>query len=267
MPDEPVVQTPDAPTEPETTTAPTQGEPEAAPATIPAPEGKSAISDETRHRSAQERINKAVLKQREAEREADYWKAKATSQSAEPVATIASDREPQEAEFADYGQYLKALTKWEIRQDRADAARAALTQQQQDYQAELSRAFTPQLQTARAKYDDFDEVVAQPIFSSTTQDLLFHSPQGAEIAYFLGTNPQEALRLNELSPVAAAREIIKLEARFVMQPKTVSSAPAPITPVTGTAPALKDEDTMTTDEWMAHERQKRIAKLKASPFS
>jgi len=262
MADEPVVATIDAPTEPVTTPEPTSGEPDATPAVTPETEGEPAVADEPKQTRFQRRINQMTRQIHDLER-----KLEGTTRPAESAVSLTPEQEPQEANFADYGQYLKALTRYEIRQGQAEVTREASTRQQQAQMAELSRAFEPQIQAARTKYEDFDEVVAQPIFSSTTQEMLLHSPQGAEIAYFLGTNPHEALKLNGLSPVVAAREMIKLESRFALQPKTVSGAPAPITPLSGTAPAIKDPEKMSTDEWMAHERQQRIERLKAKSFS
>jgi len=256
-----VEQTPDTTTEPVVESTPTP-EPEVAPITgAPATEGESAPTEEPKQTRFQRRIDQMTRKIHDLER-----KLETTTRPTEPHTASAPEQEPQEGDFTDYGQYLKALARHEVRQQQIEARREAVTQQQQQQIAELSRNFEPQIQAARAKYEDFDEVIAQPLFSPMTQEMLLHSPQGAEIAYFLGTNPQEALKLNALSPVVAAREIIKLEGRFAVQPKTVSSAPEPITPLTGSAPAVKDPNKMTTEEWMAHEKQQRIERLKAKPF-
>lgn len=261
MADEIVEQTPNAQTEPVVET-PATPEPEAAPTiATPATDGESAPIEEPKQTRFQRRIDQLTRKVHDLERA-----LASTTRPAEPAVPSAPDQEPQEGDFADYGQYLKALARHEVRQQQAEVLREAVTQQQQEQIAELSRNFEPQLQAARAKYEDFDEVIAQPLFSPITQEMLFQSPQGAEIAYFLGTNPQEAHRLNTLPPLVAAREMVKLEGRFAVQPKTVSSAPAPFTPLTGSAPAVQDPSKMTTEEWMAHEKQQRIERLKAKPF-
>lgn len=255
MADEIVEPTPDATPEPTTTP-----EPEVAPVTPPAAEGEPLPAEEVKQTRYQRRIDQLTRRNADLQRELDT-----RSRPTEPaVQTV--DHEPQETDFTDYGQFLKALTKYEIRQGQAESAREAVTRHQQEQSAELSRNFEPQLQAARVKYEDFDEVVAQPIYSQATQEMLLQSPQGAEIAYFLGTNPQEALKLSQLSPVAVAREIVKMETRFTMQPKTVSAAPAPITPITGSAPSTKEPSKMTTVEWMAWDRQQRVERLKVRPF-
>lgn len=256
MVDEIVEPTPDATPEPTITP-----EPEAAPITPPVAEGDPLLAEEAKQTRFQRRIDQLTRKNADLQRELDV-----RSRPTEPAVPVTPDHEPQETDFTDYGQYLKALTKYEIRQGQAESARETATRHHQEQFNELSRNFEPQLQSARVKYEDFDEVVAQPIYSSATQEILLQSPQGAEIAYFLGTNPHEALKLNQLSPVAIAREIVKMETRFSMQPKTVSAAPAPITPITGSTPVTKDPKNMTTEEWMTWDKQQKIERLKVKPF-
>ena len=117
----------------------------------------------------------------------------------------------------------------------------------------------------KEKHPDYEEVIQRPVFSEELADAIYTSKQGPDIAYHLGNNEAEALRIRSLPPVEMSREIGKLEARFsVGEPtrRTVSGAPAPITPVQGTATVEKDPEKMTTPEWMAHEKQKNIEKIK-----
>jgi hypothetical protein len=187
---------------------------------------------------------------------------------ATPVTTAPSaDVEPQEAEFSDYGSYIKALTAYGVRAAQREAEQASKVNAQRAVDAALAQDFEPQLQAARAKYDDFDDVVSAPIFAPETQVMLMQSPHGAEIGYYLGLHPAEAATLNTLTPVAKARAIIALEQKmWTQQTKTVSTAPAPITPVAGSAVSVKDPSKMTTDEWMTWDRQQRLERLKAKPL-
>jgi hypothetical protein len=131
----------------------------------------------------------------------------------------------------------------------------------------MAAQFEPQITAARAKYEDFDDVVSAPIFAQDTYAMLMQSPHGAEIGYYLGLRPQEADAMNRMSPVAKARAIVALEQKIgTQQTKTVSTAPAPITPVTGAAGSVKDPDKMTTDEWMVWNRQQHLERLKTKPL-
>lgn len=226
--------------------------------------------EQKRHRSAQERINKAVRGQREAERERDrVTRELEAERSGKPIVTAA---EPKPDDFATTEEYVKAAAKWEAKQEiqRAREIEAHETRTRQATQAheEALTRFEPLVEKARVKYEDFDEVTSAPLYGPQTQQLLYQSPQGAEIAYYLGTHPQEADKMNRMSLVEAARTIVKLESRFdAPQPKSVSSAPPPITPVTGNVPTAKDPDKMTTAEWMAWNKQQRLEQLKANPFA
>ena len=71
----------------------------------------------------------------------------------------------------------------------------------------------------------------------------------ADIAYYLGQNIPEARRIASLSPIAAAREIGKLEARFSGPPqKTTTKAPVPTNPVGGKETVPKNYEDMSEDD-------------------
>lgn len=123
-------------------------------------------------------------------------------------------------------------------------------------------AFLERAAPLKQKYADFESVVDSPVFTPEMREGIFDSEQGPEIAYFLGKNHAEANRIAGLPPAQMLREIGKLEARFAPNPKAVSAAPSPITPVTGTAGPSKDPEQMTTAEWMAWNRQKELERLK-----
>lgn len=117
----------------------------------------------------------------------------------------------------------------------------------------------------REKHADFDEVVERPVFTPDMREAVVGSDQGPEIAYHLGKNQAEAMRIGALPPASILKEIGKLEARFSAEStrRTVSGAPPPITPVEGTATVTREPDDKTpTAEWMAHDRQQRLEKIK-----
>lgn len=235
-------------------------------AETPTPESTPQITEPTpedRQTKFQRRIDKLTREKYDLQRALD-----AVSVQRTPVVQASpADVEPQEADFADYGSYIKALTTFSVRQSQQESALAVRQQQQQAAEAAIVAQFEPQITAARAKYEDFDDVVSAPIFAQDTQAMLMQSPHGAEIGYYLGLRPQEADAMNRMSPVAKARAIIALEQKIgTQQTKTVSTAPAPITPVSGSAGSVKDPDKMTTDEWMAWNRQQHLERLKTKPL-
>jgi hypothetical protein len=131
---------------------------------------------------------------------------------------------------------------------------------------EAASVFLERAAPLKQKYADFDQVVNAPVFTPEMQGAIFDSEQGPEIAYFLGKNKPEADRIAGLPLAQIHREIGRLEARFTPSPRAISTAPAPITPVTGTAGPQIDPEKMTTAQWMAWNQEQRLARLKQNPL-
>jgi hypothetical protein len=165
-------------------------------------------------------------------------------------------------------QYAEALA--ERKAHELLAQREAARQQ-----AAIVEAYQELEETARDKYADFQQVAYNPNLPVT--DVMAQTIQASEIGpdviYWLGSNPKEAARISQLSPILQAREIGKIEARLTSDPpvKKTSSAPAPIAPVAARTTGGASYDTtdprslktMTTSEWIEAERQRQIRKLQA----
>jgi len=102
-------------------------------------------------------------------------------------------------------------------------------------------------EAARDKYDDFEQVAYNPKLPITNvmAETIQSSDIGAELAYYLGSNPKDAERISRMTPLGQAKEIGKIEAKLAAEPpvKRTTSAPAPISPVTARnsgSPALDD---------------------------
>jgi hypothetical protein len=143
-------------------------------------------------------------------------------------------------------------------------------------QAQMLEAYHEREEAARDKYDDFEQVAYNPKLPIT--DVMAQTIQasdvGPDVAYYLGSNPQEATRISKLSPFLQAKEIGKIEAKLASNPpvKKSTSAPAPITPVGTRAAAAnpsydttdpRSTKTMSVSEWIEAERQRQIRKLQA----
>ena len=142
-------------------------------------------------------------------------------------------------------------------------------------QAEIMEAYHDKEEEVRGKYDDFDQVAYNPNLPITDvmAETIRASEVGPELAYHLGSNPKEADRIARLSPFLQAKEIGKIEAKLAAEPpqKKISSAPAPISPVTARAtnPGVTDTTdprstkAMSDSEWIEAERRRQIAKFQA----
>ena len=200
--------------------------------------------------------------QRKWEREQQAKAAEAQAKARVPAELPPADQfETPEA----YAEALAEKRAQELIQQRENAKR----------QAEIMEAYHDKEEEVRSKYDDFDQVAYNPNLPITDvmAETIRASEIGPELAYHLGSNPEEAKRIARLSPFLQAKEIGKIEAKLAENPpvKKTSSAPAPITPVTArvTNPGVTDTtdprstQTMSASEWIEAERRRQIAKQQA----
>lgn len=235
--------------------------------------GDDSAAEKPKPKGVQKRIDELTSNWRSAERERDYWRQMAMrDQSQQPQQPQQDAAPPQPATkpepdtFDSYEDYLDALTEWKV--DQREQARQAETQAQQEKQAKEQQA--QQFQQKAAEYasqtPDFNDamqtLVTLPIAdaqANAMMEVIADSDMGPQLVHHLGTNPTEAMRIAGLSPMAAARELGRIEARLSMPaPKTTTSAPEPVAPIgagESTPPNMND---LSTEDWMA----KRNAQLR-----
>ena len=183
-------------------------------------------------------------------------------QRSQAAADIAPDQ------FDTYDAYAEALAERKAEEllERRETARQ---------QAEMLEAYHDREETARDKYDDFDQVAYNPNLPVTEHMALSiqASDVGPDLLYWLGSNPKEAGRIARLNPILQAKEIGKIEASLSSNPpvRKTSTAPAPIAPVTARSNGVPRYDTtdprstksMSTSEWIEAERLRQIKKFEA----
>jgi hypothetical protein len=231
--------------------------------------GKEAEQEEPAARKGkggfQRRIDRLTRENAELQEKLADWEATGGKPAARASETSATPAEPAARpkvdDFDDYDKYVEALADWKT--DQKVAALVATQQKSQAEQAareretERARGFQARAKAAAEKYPDFAAVAYSedtPV-SETMREVILESEHGAELAYWLGSHVDEAVRISQLSPVAAAREMGRLEAQIAAQntppaaPKTqpkLTRAPEPIRPVnTATktsAPSVMDEE-------------------------
>jgi hypothetical protein len=143
-------------------------------------------------------------------------------------------------------------------------------------QTELLESYAEREESARDKYEDFEQVVYNPSLRVTTvmAQTIQASDIGPDIAYYLGSNPKEADRIARMTPFLQAKEIGKLEAKLADNPPVVrkqTKAPDPIAPVASNRSSAPKFDTtdprsireMSTGDWIEAERQRQIRAMKA----
>ena len=204
----------------------------------------------------QKRIDKAVAKQREAERRAEEAERRLAEISARPAAVKApattADDEPGPTldQFDDYDKFIDARTEWRTKQtlkaerQREAELRAAASQQEAGRAAKAAwDESEAETREHRADYQEVMDSVKDIELTPAAHFFIFQSDLKAELAYYLGQNREELERINHLEPHRMAYELGKIEARLdapqrsVKAERKVTSAPRPPKPVRGSPAA------------------------------
>jgi len=264
-PQEPTEPEASEPTEPIEGAEPSTDEP-AEPTPVPA----------KKENRVQARIDEITREKYAAKQEAEYWKKVATGEikpqpAPQPVhqPTLAIPNlppEPNQDDFEDWNDYNKALAIWGGKVALAEQTFTTQQKQQQEAQQAVYKTHQDRVTAAKAKYPDFDEVVALAPdirFNDLSYGAILESDQSADLQYYFSSKPEEAARINALLPVQQIKEIAKLETKFAStaQPvKRATQAPQPINPIGGSGSGVVDPDKMTDEQWIEHER-KRLAAM------
>lgn len=224
-------------------------------------------------------VAKRIAKeQRKAQREADKRIAEALQQR-QPEKVAQPDK-PTPDKYKTTEEYVEDLAAWKAAQiiDQRESERQQKEAERR--QVESAQALEAQwhesVSKAEDKYDDFAQVTNNPQLpiSPVMAQAIKASEVGAEVAYYLGKNPDEAARIAKLPAFLAVKEMGKLEAKVESAPpeapKKPSGAPAPIKPVNGkvgnTAIDTTDPKSLEklgTSEWIRQERLRQQRKLEA----
>ena len=234
--------------------------------TTPETEVQTSETPEVAPKSfSQEELDAAIGKrlareQRKWEREQAQRSAETQIVRAAPTASVDQYESPE--------AYAEALAYQ--RAEELIAKREAAKQQSQ-----VLESYQEREESAREKYDDFEQVAYNPKLPITNEmaETIQSSDIGPELAYYLGSNPKDADRISRMTPLSQAKEIGKIEAKLAAEPpvKRTTSAPAPISPVTARASGSPSHDTtdprsiksMTTSQWIEAERARQIKKQQA----
>ena len=214
-------------------------------------------------RRFERRIQKAYQKMAEEKARADFLqkqleetKSKAQVVTSDPSAPTLEQHGFDPEKYAEARATYEAdrrLKEYQSKQ-REDSQKQSIERVSTDWEMKIAKA--------EDKYEDFEEKVGKLDPRNPVVLAIMESDIGADIAYHLGSHVDEAKKIFALSPASAIREIGKLEARLstpTEKPKAPSKAPAPITPLTGTAPvsssAPSDQD--DTADWIK-KRQRQV---------
>ena len=240
-------------------------------------ESQPAEDDAEGEPKAETEEQKSKSQERRERRKAELERIRQSQIDAEAQAKEAQERlkayqeasqnlsEPKQSDFPDFDKYQAALSAFYMMRgfDGREAARLEseakarfekVQQAKQEQAQEAAQNWAAQISEAQQKYPDFDQVARNPNLpiSPALAEQITGSDVAGDLAYYLGKNPEQAARLSSLPPVEMARAIGRIEQQVsAPQPKTVSTAPQPISPVKPKATPVLDPSKMPYDEYVA----------------
>ena len=154
-------------------------------------------------------------------------------------------------------EFIRAAAKHDIRLDQAHMAAQQRAAQAQNAQVQFGQRVASIMEQA---------VTAHPAIAATLNDPSFPMAQHvvralteadspAEVLAHLARNREEAARISKLSPPAALKELLKIEARMSASasvPSAPTAAPPPPRPVRGAGAPPPDVSKMSYAEYKAH---------------
>lgn len=203
----------------------------------------------------------------------------ARANGAQPPSTVQAspgDAEPtlEDCDF-NVSEFQRRHSKWAVAQalkEREESTKQAKTAEEQQ---KIVDTYQERIAEFADEHPDFHEVVGSIQFvpHPEVQAAIMAHEKGAEIAYFLGTNDDEAFQLASIQPHLAAAAVERLAKRLTAaptekqnpppvseapppNPKPVSSAPPPVPSVSGRSPTNIPPEKMTDDEWAKRERER-----------
>lgn len=201
----------------------------------------------------------------------------------QPTAPKASTKPepPDEDSFNSYAEYKQAerkyvedLADWKaketIRALREEEQQNASKAKEKEAAEEAQKTWANRLEAAHEAHPDLDELLEADLPATPAMmQAIVESEVGGELLYRLAKDPAECRRISQLSPLAAARALGRIEVAIEAEtkakegerpseptPKRTSSAPAPLQPLKGTGSATKDPTKLSDAEWMRAQRKR-----------
>lgn len=232
-----------------------------------APQGDAPPSDSSTENGkpesgAEKRIRELTWHRREAERraqEAEQRLRELESRSKQPEQPQGDLRVPIESDYDDPEQYRKDLDAYtrEVYRREAEAVQRQARERETEAQREQRIAdLRDRVGKYAAENPDFVEATQNASMAPLPHliDYMADSDKAPELLHYLAKNPDHASRIEALSPVAAARELARVEYELEQtQAKRLSDAPPPMGDVDDgpTATPTEVTDKQSVSEFLA----------------
>ncbi|SRR6266852_4903582 len=182
---------------------------------------------------------------------------------AKPTRGAFNDPDLYEAALVDYSDKKASWSaRREVRQAIAEQMRKVQENAQAEAQQQMQLAYRAKVDKAITKYPDYHEVAESPDvqISIPMASAIVRSEHGPDVAYFLGSHPDEAARINALLPELQLVEFGMIVAKLANPPKPpITPAPKPIKPIAASATSSSGESDEEPDmESYAERRRKSL---------
>ena len=246
------------------------------------PDGSNPEDTQPEHKpdgGVQKKINKltARAKAAEAERDrilAELESARQTRQAPQqpagdiPKPPTLEDFNYDEARYQDAkDKYVADLAVRRVYDEIARSQDAQAQQAEADRKRQAGQRFREKAEAAAERYEHLDDAmeafhkggisVSVPMIEFVYE----HAEDGPAIVHHLYANQELAEKIAKLSPLAAARELARLEASLPKpQPRNISNAPKPpVVPKGGAEPPTRDLENMSMADFAALRRKQEAA--------
>lgn len=193
-----------------------------------------------------------------------------------------SNPKPKPNDFAELDSVVEqtaalseAMSDWKWRQNefvKAEQGKAKEAASQKDakqteqdkVRAKQDAALDAQRSKGEEKYEDFEEVIREVDFHPAVLGAIARASNGEDIAYYLGMNPEEHQKLDDLAtedPLKAVLEIGRIRSELAsgkIQVKRTTTAPAPPRTVQGNASPKVDESKISDTDWWKRRQAKKL---------
>lgn len=201
----------------------------------------------------QERIDRLTAEKRAAEARAAAAEAR-LNKYGQPIVI------PQDVSFEEQEELRLQKV---LRRQQAESAAEEVQQERVAAVEKRRQMFEAKVESVADRMPDLVEKFSSVPCSDFAADFISESERGAEIAYYLGSNPHEAVRLAQLPDTRQAVELARLEAKLQAAPQVRKTSAAPNPPPTvggGASAGPKAPHEMSDEEYSAWYRERQTAR-------
>lgn len=221
-----------------------------------------------RRERAQRKLNERFRELTDTIKSKDSLIERLVAQREQPKPAQETDQAPQRADYDDYEAYIRALARYDAKQEVAGLTKAEQARQQtaqQQFAEQLRKAALVQSHGQRvAAYaksnPDFAEVMDSDVDVGSAAEALMEMDDGPAVMVALHRNPEIAERLRNSSAHMQGVILGQLSAALKSKPPQVSKAPPPGQPVgVKSAAGPKDLAELSVDDYIKERRKQRAS--------